>query len=56
LEESTKEIKVVPLEYFGRLHKKEYHQKEKGNEISPILEFLESSFCWLVNSPSRKML
>ena len=54
-EESIKEIKVVLLEYFGRLHKKEHQQKEKRNEISPVLEFLESNFCRLVNSPSYKM-
>jgi len=45
LEESTKEKKVAPLEYFGHPHRKEHLRKEKINETSPILEFLESSLC-----------
>jgi len=44
-EESTKRIKVVPLEYFGHPHRKEHLQKEKRNETPPILEFLESNLC-----------
>ena len=44
-EERTKRIKVVPLEYFGRPHRKKHLRKGKRNETPPILEFLESSLC-----------
>jgi hypothetical protein len=40
-----KRKKVAPLEYFGHPHRKEHLRKEKINETSPILEFLESSLC-----------
>ena len=51
-EESTKRIKVVPLEYFGRPHRKEHLRKEKRNETPTILEFLESSLCGVSDTPS----
>jgi hypothetical protein len=51
-EESTKEIKVVPLEYFGHPHRKEHLRKEKRNETPPILEFLESSLCGVADTLS----
>ena len=51
-EESTKEKKVAPLEYFGHPHKKEHLRKEKRNETPPILEFLESSLCWVSDTLS----
>jgi len=31
-EASTRRKKVVPLEYFGRPHRKEHQQKERKNE------------------------
>jgi hypothetical protein len=41
-EESTKRIRVVQRAFLELQHKKELLQKERRNEKSTVLEFLES--------------